>query len=278
MLDESQKAWESAGVQVNIACSNRFSSLVDEDVYMGGELNIDVVRQEACEVQRVRFARKLKIATWNFAGLCSEREQKEISEVLNRVKVDIVAGQETWERKDKVVNVDGYKWFGKPRTDQNSRRGEGGVGFLVRECVAEEVEFIRDVRYKESVWMKVRGGRGKEALYLCCVYMPTEGSAAAVIEDGYERLKEDVLEYQQKGRVVLLGDFNARVGKSTDVDDVIGIFGEDTCNRSGNKLISFLNELELVICYSCTMAARGLRGMCEWRRYIDHEGGARVGL
>ena len=46
MLDESQKAWESA---VNIAYSNRFSSLVDEDVYMGGELNIDVVRQEASE-------------------------------------------------------------------------------------------------------------------------------------------------------------------------------------------------------------------------------------
>ena len=140
VLDESQKAWESAGVQVNIACSNRFSSLVDEDVYVGGELNIDVVRQEACEVQ---IARKLKIATWNFAGLCSERKQKEISEVLNRVKADIVAGQETWERKDKVVNVDGYKW---PRIDQNSRRGEGGVGFLVRDCIAEEVEFIRDVR------------------------------------------------------------------------------------------------------------------------------------
>ena len=67
------------------------------------------------------------------------------------------------------------------------------------------------------------------------------------IEDGYERLKEDVLEYQQKGRVVLLGDFNARVGKSTNVDDVIGIFGEDTCNRSGNKLIFFLSELKLVI-------------------------------
>ena len=84
-------------MQLNIACSNRFSSLVDEDEYMGG---VDVVRQEACEVQRA------KIATWNFAGLCSERKQKEISEVLNRVKVDIVAGQETWERKDKV---DGYK-------------------------------------------------------------------------------------------------------------------------------------------------------------------------
>ena len=63
---------------------------------MGSEPNVYIVRQEACEGQRVRFARKLKIATWNFAGLCSERKQKEISEVLNRVKVDIVAGQETW--------------------------------------------------------------------------------------------------------------------------------------------------------------------------------------
>ena len=107
-------------MQVNIACSNRFSSLVDEDVYVGGELNIDVVRQEACEVQRVRFARK---ATWNFAGLCSERKQMEISEVLNRVKVDIVAGQETWERKDKVVNVDGYKWFVLIRIVVGEREG-----------------------------------------------------------------------------------------------------------------------------------------------------------
>ena len=36
----------------------------------------------------------------------------------------------------------------------------------------------------------------------------------------YEQLKEDVLSFKQKGRVVLLGDFNARVGKSVDVDNV----------------------------------------------------------
>ena len=36
-----------------------------------------------------------------------------------------------------MVNVDGYKWFGK-----------GGVGFLVCECIVEEVEFIRDVKYE----------------------------------------------------------------------------------------------------------------------------------
>ena len=47
---------------------------------------------------------------------------------------------------------------------------------------------------------------------------------------------------------MLLGDFNARVGRSVEVDDVIGMFGEDTNNASGNRLISFLNEVELVVC------------------------------
>ena len=53
--------------------SKRSSSLVDEDLYVGGEPNIDVVRQEACEVERVE--------SW------LERKQNEISEVLNRVLI-----------------------------------------------------------------------------------------------------------------------------------------------------------------------------------------------
>ena len=54
--------------------------------------------------------------------------------------------------------------------------------------------------------------------------------------------------YRKKGKVVLLGDFNARVGRSADVDDVIGMFGEDASNASGNRLVSFLNEVEMVVC------------------------------
>ena len=38
------------------------------------------------------------------------------------------------------------------------------------------------------------------------------------------------------------------MGRSVELDDVIGMFGEDTCNASGNKLVSFLNEVEIVVC------------------------------
>ena len=62
------------------------------------------------------------------------------------------------------------------------------------------------------------------------------------------RLKEDVFSPRQKRKVVLLGDFNARVGRSVELDDVIGMFGEDTCNARANTLVSFLNEVEMVVC------------------------------
>ena len=71
--------------------------------------------------------------------------------------------------------------------------------------------------------MKVRGGRDLRL----CVYMPTDCMNSASIEGCYEKIEEDVLSSKEKGRVV---DFNARVGKSVEMDDVIGMFGEDTWN------------------------------------------------
>ena len=65
--------------------------------------------------------------------------------------------QISWEKEDSRINVDGYKWFGKPHDVQNSQRGEGGVGFLVHDCLVNEVEFVSEMKYAESVWMKVRG-------------------------------------------------------------------------------------------------------------------------
>ena len=37
--------------------------------------------------------------------------------------------------------------------------------------------------------MKVRGERGRSALYIGCVYMPTDGSGIAAIDDSYNLLK-----------------------------------------------------------------------------------------
>ena len=120
-------------------------------------------------VLALKMRKQLRLATRNVSGLCSEATQNEIYELLTCTSIDIVAVQESWE-KDSKIHVDGYKWFGKPRASQRSQRGEGGVGFLVRECLVSEVEFITTVVYEESVWMKVRGEWRRLALYIGCVY------------------------------------------------------------------------------------------------------------
>ena len=113
----------------------------------------------------------------------------------------------------------------------------------MRECLVNKVGFINTVKYEENVRMKVHSERGRETLYTGCVYMPTDSTSISVMDNGYERLKEDVLSFKEKGKVVLLGDFNARVGSFAQLDDTIDMFGDNICNASGNRLFSFLNEV-----------------------------------
>ena len=40
-----------------------------------------------------------------------------------------MAGQEFWEREGSVIEVQGYKWLGKPRKIQNSQRGVEVQGY-----------------------------------------------------------------------------------------------------------------------------------------------------
>ena len=46
---------------------------------------------------------------------------------------------------------------------------------------------------------------------------------------------------------------NARVGKTNDVDNVIGMFGKASCNNNGNMLIELLQNCNLMICNWRTM-------------------------
>ena len=51
-----------------------------------------------------KHERRLRIGT--FAGLCSERKQKEVGQIVVN---DVVTGQESWETDGFTVNV--YRWI-----------------------------------------------------------------------------------------------------------------------------------------------------------------------
>ena len=77
------------------------------------------------------------------------------------------------------------------------------------------------MKHDVNVWMKVR--EDQHCTLDVCIIMPMDSTSIAVVEGCYGRLNEDVLSFREKGQVVLLGDFNACVGRSVEVDDVIGM-------------------------------------------------------
>ena len=68
-----------------------------------------------------------------------------------------------------------------------------------------------------------------------------------ICTDRFNLLEEDICMFQSKGKVLLLGNINARVGKSNDLDDVKGMFREHSCNSNGNLLIELLHNCDLMV-------------------------------
>ena len=106
-------------------------------------------------------------------------------------------------------------------------------------------------------------------LYIGYVYLHTQGNLKHIhiCTDRFKLLEEDICMFQSKGRVLLLGDFNAMVGKSKHVDNVIGIFGEASCNSNGKLLIELLHNCNSLICNWRTMLNDP-----QWNRVQSHLG------
>ena len=68
-----------------------------------------------------------------------------------------------------------------------------------------------------------------------------------------------------------MGDFNATVGKSNDVDDVIGILGESTCNSNVYLWIVLLQRYNVMNSNGRTLFSDHQQKKCKnlkWRKYL----------
>ena len=173
-------------------------------------------------------ATRLRIGTLNLEGACGK--DAELVDLLKQEKLHALAVTETWflggsERP----RVPGYYFLGKAAEKVNARgRPSGGVGFLVADhvnAVARE-----DLSPAGLLWIQLRTN-GRD-VYMAAVYAPQAKARKQVREDFFVELQRSVAKYARKGLVVLLGDFNARVGRASKPDDHFGMFGEDGCNAN----------------------------------------------
>ena len=147
-------------------------------------------------------ARGLRIGGWNIHGW--KRNKSEAIVSLAELRLDVLVVSEPWMKSaGKVV---GYRWL--EFKDNRSRRAK--VVMLVRQGI--DAELLKGSS-RRMVWVKLHDKDSrKEVVVVGGVYGYCNGKGGRKGREWWEKIESMTESVKAIGRVVLVGDFNARIG------------------------------------------------------------------
>ncbi|XP_068676468.1 craniofacial development protein 2-like [Montipora foliosa] len=152
---------------------------------------------------------------------------------MNRYNVDIAALSETRLPGYDSLEDHGYIFFWRGRSTQE--RSEAGVGFAVRREITEMLD-EEPVPINDRIMTMRLSLQRKMHATLISVCAPTMTNTEEVKEEIYSDLRETMRRVPTNDRLILVGDFNARVGSDTEKwKGVLGIHGVGRQSKSKVK-------------------------------------------
>ena len=182
-----------------------------------------------------------------------------IDRALAGLSVDIAALQETRLAGSGSVQEQHYTffWSGKP---ENERRIHG-VGFAVANKLVKNIDTPVSIS-ERLTHMTLK--QTTNPTHLICAYAPTLDSGDTIKDQFYERLADILGRIPCDDQVVLLGDFNARVGADHSAwPDVIGHYGVGRVNSNGERVLELCSQYGL--CIGNTWFKQKERRRVTWR-------------
>lgn len=199
----------------------------------------------------------ISIACWNVRTLLDiagadrpERRTALIGMELKRYNLDIVALSETrFSESGSVEEVEsGYTFFWKGKPE--GVRREAGVGFAIRSSLVNNLSDLPNGISERLISLRVPLKHGR-FMTLISVYAPTLTSAKEDIDMFYGDLKSAIQKVDRQDKLVVLGDFNARVGQDFNIWSSLGRHGIGKCNDNGHLLLQLCQEFSLKITNTC---------------------------
>ena len=176
-----------------------------------------------------------------------ERRSDLIAHELSRLNIDIAALSEVHFSGEGSLQEHGagytLYWSGKPETE----RRLSGVSFMVWNSIASKLENQPTGHSDRIISMRLPLWNQQYAT-LFSVYSPTLKAEPAEKDRFYSDLRSLIQSTPADDKVVILGDFNARVGQDSEAwKGVLGKHGVGNCNENGRLLLVFCAEKQFTI-------------------------------
>ena len=121
-----------------------------------------------------------------------------------------------------------------------------GVAILVGPRLSRSVKSVKLINERiMRITLQLKRGR----LHILQVYAPQQGLTNQDKDKFYEELQDEVELLPDNENVIIMGDLNGRVGcERTNVENVVGPFGETTRNYDGERLIDWclINNMSIM--------------------------------
>ena len=195
----------------------------------------------------VKLSKPLKLGLWNVRGCADECKVLDIAEELKSRGFHLCVITETRSKSVDVVLPNGTVYLNSGH--EVNARPNGGVGFMVTSKDVTVVEFIGYSNRIASIRLEVQG---TQIVVIGC-YAPTESSEITRQKEEFYKSLSGItnnLKAQNKN-VIVLGDFNCRLGRDAQVlgGRVIGNFTDSTSETSENglRVIDYCRENGLYV-------------------------------
>ncbi|BHF85685.1 hypothetical protein SprV_1002885700 [Sparganum proliferum] len=197
----------------------------------------------------------LTLLAWNVRSLLDnprnnrpERRTALVARELARYKVDIAALSETrFSEQGQLEEVGaGYTffWSGRPR---NERR-DAGVAFAIRNDIVGRLPCLPQGINDRLMSLRLPLWRGGKFANIISAYAPPLTSPMAARDKFYEDLHALLATVSEADKLIVLGDFNARVGTDhTAWRGVLGPHGLRGSNDNGLLLLRTCAEHRLIL-------------------------------
>ena len=182
----------------------------------------------------------------NPKGISDSRKTAVINDELKRLHVEIATLQETRLPDSGSLKEKDYTFFWQGKNSNEPR--QHGMGFAVRNSLLNTIEpgsngFVR--------LLTLRLNTTAGPVTLISVYAPTLSATPEDKDEFYDRLAATNSSIPSKEEVVLLGEFNARVGCDHDSwPSCLGQFGVGKMNDNDQRLLELCTYHNLCIANS----------------------------